>query len=149
MDFNELIADFAERHSVEDLTVTDNAAALDIDGITVLLVSNGELLTISAEVGEPPAEGAAAFANLLLEANMQSDFFFAKAVGTDNYIIVRRIALVSIDSASFDSALEALVNHAETWRRLLADFRPAAKAAAELAGTEEKPSLGSSGFMQV
>ena len=45
MDFNELIADFAVRHGVEDLTVTDNAAALDIDGITVLLVSNGEVLT--------------------------------------------------------------------------------------------------------
>ena len=66
MDFNELIDDFAKRHNVEDLTVTDNAAALDIDGITVLLVSNGELLTISAELGEPPVEGTAVFTNLLL-----------------------------------------------------------------------------------
>jgi hypothetical protein len=148
MDFNELIADFATRHNVDDLTVVDDAAALDIDGITVLLVSNGDLLTISAEVGEPPVEGAAAFANLLLEANMQSDFFFAKAAGTDNYIIVRRIALVSIDAASFDLAIEALVNQAETWRRLLADFRPAAKAAADRAESES-PSFGSSEFMQV
>ena len=148
MDFNELIADFATRHNVDDLTVVDDAAALDIDGITVLLVSNGDLLTISAEVGEPPVEGAAAFANLLLEANMQSDFFFAKASGTDNYIIVRRIALVSIDATSFDLAIEALVNHAETWRRLLADFRPVAKAAAERAESES-PSFGSTGFMQV
>ena len=148
MDFNELIADFATRHNVDDLTVVDDAAALDIDGITVLLVSNGDLLTISAEVGEPPVEGAAAFANLLLEANMQSDFFFAKASGTDNYIIVRRIALVSIDATSFDLAIEALVNQAETWRRLLADFRPAAKAAADRAESES-PSFGSSEFMQV
>ena len=149
MDFNELIDDFAKRHNVEDLTVTDNAAALDIDGITVLLVSNGELLTISAEVGEPPVEGTAAFANLLLEANMQSDFFFAKAIGSDNYIIVRRIPLVTLDSISFDSALEAIVNHAETWRRLLADFRPAAKAAAEFTNSKEGQSFGSGGFMQV
>ena len=148
MDFNELIADFAVRHGVEDLTVTDNAAALDIDGITVLLVSNGEVLTVSAEVGEPPVEGAGAFANLLLEANTQSDFFFAKATGADNYIIVRRIALVSLDAASFDHVLEAIVNYAETWRRLLADFRPAAKAAAERAESEN-PSFGSAGFMQV
>ena len=148
MDFNELIADFATRHNVDDLTVVDDAAALDIDGITVLLVSNGDLMTVSAEVGEPPVEGAAAFANLLLEANMQSDFFFAKAAGTDNYIIVRRIALVSIDAASFDLAIEALVNQAETWRRLLADFRPAAKAAADRAESES-PSFGSSEFMQV
>ena len=148
MDFNELIADFATRHNVDDLTVVDDAAALDIDGITVLLVSNGDLMTVSAEVGEPPVEGAAAFANLLLEANMQSDFFFAKANGTDNYIIVRRIALVSLDAASFDQTLEALVNQVETWRRLLADFRPAAKAAAHLAESEG-PSFGSSEFMQV
>jgi len=148
MDFNELVADFAARHGVADLTVIDNAAALDIDGITVLLVSNGELLTVSAEVGEPPVEGAATFANLLLEANMQSDFFFAKATGTENYIVVRRIALVSLDATSFDLALEALVNHAETWRRLLTDFRPAAKAAAERAESES-PSFGSTGFMQV
>lgn len=148
MEFNELIADFATRHNVENLTAIDNAAALDIDGITVLLVSNGDILTISAEVGEPPAEGAAVFANLLLEANMQSDFFFAKANGTDNYIAVRRIALNSLDDNAFDLALEALVNHAETWRRLLADFRPAAKAAAE---REEaaSPSFGTNGFMQV
>jgi len=148
MEFNELIADFATRHNVANLTAIDNAAALDIDGITVLLVSNGDILTISAEVGEPPAEGAAAFANLLLEANMQSDFFFAKANGTDNYIVVRRIALNSLDDDAFDLALEALVNHAETWRRLLADFRPAAKAAAE---REEaaSPSFGTNGFMQV
>ena len=148
MDFNELIADFATRHGVEDLTVTDNAAALDIDGITVLLVSNGEVLTVSAEVGEPPVEGTGAFANLLLEANMQSDFFFAKATGADNYIIVRRIALVSLDATSVDHVLEAIVNYAETWRRLLADFRPAAKAAAERAESEN-PSFGSAGFMQV
>ena len=147
MDFNELIADFAERHGVKDLTVIDNAAALDIDGITVLLVSNGEQLTISAEVGEPPVEGAAVFANLLLEANMQSDFFFAKAAGADNYIIVRRIALVSLDAASLDHILEAIVNYDETWRRLLADFRPAANAA-EIAESES-PSLDSAGFMQV
>jgi len=148
MDFNELIANFATRHGVEDLTAIDNAAALDIDGITVLFVSNGELLTISAEVGEPPAEGAGAFANLLLEANMQSDCFFAKATGTDNYIIVRRSALVLLDDDSFDLAIETIVNHAETWRKLLADFRPVAKEAAKHAGSGN-PSFGSSGFMQV
>ncbi len=148
MEFNELIADFATRHNVENLTAIDNAAALDIDGITVLLVSNGDILTISAEVGEPPAEGAAVFANLLLEANMQSDFFFAKANGTDNYIAVRRIALNSLDDDAFDLALEALVNHAETWRRLLADYRPVAEAAAE-ADAAEAPSFGAGGFVQV
>ena len=148
MEFDQLIADFAKRHKVENLVAVDGAAGLDIDGIIVLLVSNGETLTVSAEIGEPPAEGAAAFANLLLEANMQSDFCFAKAAGTNNYIIVRRTALVSLDATALDQILEAIVNYAETWRKLLEDFRPAAKAAAEIAGSESV-SFGSTGFMQV
>ena len=149
MEFNELIDDFATRHGVADLTATDNAAALDIDGIIVLLVSNGETLTVSAEIGEPPAEGAAAFANLLLEANMQSDFFFAKAseTGMGGYFIVRRLTLNLLDATAFDQVLEALVNQAETWHRLLADFRPVAKAAAEK--SMSAPSFGEGGFMKV
>ena len=42
---------------------------------------------------------------------------------------------------------EKLVNLAETWRRLLADFRPVAKAAAE--STEGVPQFGANGFVQV
>lgn len=40
-----------------------------------------------------------------------------------------------------------LVNLSETWRRLLADFRPVAKAAAER--TEGAPQFGTNGFVQV
>ncbi len=60
---------------------------------------------------------------------------------------MRRLALPTLDDDAFDAALEALVNQAETWRRLLADFRPAAKAAAEEAAQE--PSFGAGGFVQV
>ena len=60
---------------------------------------------------------------------------------------MRRLALPALDGEAFDAALEALVNQAETWRRLLADFRPAAKAAAEAAA--ESPSFGAGGFLSV
>ena len=60
---------------------------------------------------------------------------------------MRRLALPALDGEAFDAALEALVNQAETWRRLLADFRPVAKAAAER--VEELPQFGASGFVQV
>ena len=40
-----------------------------------------------------------------------------------------------------------LVNLSETWRRLLADFRPVAKAAAER--TAGAPQFGANGFVQV
>ncbi|MBR2839559.1 MAG: type III secretion system chaperone [Kiritimatiellae bacterium] len=148
MEFNDLIADFATRHNVSDLVAIDGAAALDIDGIIVTIVAREDVLNFSAEIGEPPAEGAGVFANLLLEANMQSGAFFAKVPDPGQYIAVRRLQLSQVDDDAFDAALEVFVNQVETWRRLLADFRPVAAAAAESAATES-PSLGSAGFMQV
>ena len=147
MDFTQLIADFAERHSIANLAAEDNAAALEVDGIVITLVAVGDTLSISAGIGEPPSEGRAEFAELMLEANRQSEAFFAKGQENGAYILVRRFQLPALDSESFDAALEALVNLAETWRRLLADFRPAAKAAAERA--EESPQFGANGFVQV
>ena len=147
MDFQQLIADFAKRHGIANLAAEDNAAALDIDGIVVTLVLVGDALLVSAEIGEPPIEGRADFAELMLEANLQSEAFFAKESESGAYILVRRLSLLSLDAESFDAALESLVNLAETWRRLLADFRPVAKAAAER--TEELPQFGANGFVQV
>lgn len=147
MDFTELISDFAKRHGIADLAAEDNAAALDIDGIVVTIVAADDSISISANIGEPPVEGRADFADLLLEANMQSDAFFAKVPESGTYVAVRRLALQMLEPDAFDAALEALVNHAETWRRLLDDFRPAAKAAAEEA--LENPSFGVGGFVQV
>ena len=63
------------------------------------------------------------------------------------WMLVRRLQLPTLDAESFDAALEALVNLAETWRRLLADFRPVAKAAAER--TDGVPQFGANGFVQV
>jgi len=147
MEFQQLIADFAERHSIANLAAEDNAAALEVDGIVITLVAAGDALSISADIGEPPSEGRAEFAELLLEANMQSGAFFAKEPESGAYVLVRRLQLPALDAESFDAALEALVNLAETWRRLLADFRPVAKAAAER--TEESPQFGANGFVQV
>ena len=147
MDFSQLIAGFAERHGIANLAAEDNAAALDIDGIVVTMVGTGDVLSISADVGEPPAEGRAEFAERMLEANLQSDAFFAKAPEGGTYVLVRRLSLLTIDADTFDTALEALVNRAETWRRLLADFRPGAKAAGEQSA--EEPAFGVNGFVQV
>ena len=147
MDFAELVSDFADRHGIANLAAEDNAAALDIDGIVVTLVAAGDALSVSADIGEPPVDGRAEFAELLLEANLQSEAFFSKEHESGAYILVRRLSLPTLDAESFDAALEALVNLAETWRRLLADFRPVAKAAAEHGG--EVPHFGTSGFVQV
>ena len=148
MEFNELIADFATRHGVENLDIEDGATALDIDGIIVCILSKEGTLTFSADIGEPPVDGTATFADLLLEANLQSDAFFAKDGATGVYVIERHLALQSINGEAFDAAIEAFVNQVETWRQFLIDFRPAAKAAAEHAEAGS-PSFGSTGFIQV
>ena len=147
MDFPELISSFAERHGIADLATEDNAAAFDIDGIVVTLVAVGDVLSVSAEIGEPPTEGRADFAELMLEANLQSDAFFAKAPESGAYVLVRRLSFPMLEADAFDAALETFVNLAETWRRLFADFRPVAKAAAER--IEEEPQFGASDFVQV
>ena len=147
MDFHDLISDFSARYGVSDLVAEDNAAALDIDGIPITLVASDDTLSISAGIGEPPADGRAEFAELLLEASLQSEAFFAKEPEHGDYIMVRRLPLRLIDARLFDEALESLVNLAETWRRILSDFRPVAKAAAEQAG--EVPEFGAHGFVQV
>ena len=148
MDFSELISDFATRHGVEGLAAEDGAAAIDVDGIAVLLASaDGELLA-SAEIGEPPPDGAAAFADLLLEANLESDTVFAKSKESGRYVLTRRIALAGLDGEAFDASLESFVNRAEAWRRLLADYRPAAAAAAE-AAEDTAAAVGTGSFLQV
>ena len=147
MEFEKLILDFAERHGIANLAAEDNAAALEVDGIVVTLVSVGDALSVSAEIGEPPSEGRSEFAELMLEANLQSEAFFAKEPERGSYVLVRRLPLAMLDAGAFDAALEAHVNLAETWRRLLADFRPVAKAAAERTG--DAPQFGANGFFQV
>jgi hypothetical protein len=147
MDFQQLISNFADRHSIANLAVEDDTVALDIDGIVVTIIATGDALSVSAEIGEPPIEGKADFADLLLEANLQAEAFFAKSPENGVYILVRRLSLQTLDPESFDVALESFTNLAETWRRLLADFRPVAKAAAEK--VEESSGFGTNGFMQV
>lgn len=147
MEFEKLISDFAERHGIANLAAEDNAAALDVDGIVITLVSVGDALSVSAEIGEPPSEGRSEFADLMLEANLQSEAFFAKEPERGAYVLVRRLPLAMLDAGAFDAALEAHVNLAETWRRLLADFRPVAKTAASR--TNEAPQFGDNGFFQV
>jgi hypothetical protein len=147
MDFNELISDFASRHGVEGLAAEDGAAAIDVDGVASLLAAAGDMLRASAEIGEPPPDGAAAFADLLLEANLESEAVFAKSQETDRYVLTRRLPLAGLDGDAFDTSLEAFVNRTEAWRKLLADYRPAA-AAAE-AAADDAATVGIGSFMQV
>ncbi|MBR4674751.1 MAG: type III secretion system chaperone [Victivallales bacterium] len=147
MDFTELVSDFAKRHAVEGLAAVDGEANLDIDGIPIILVEVSGYLIATAEIGDPPPEGRAKFAENLLEANLESAMYFAKSRESGKYVLVHRIVLADMDSDSFDATLESLVNSAENWRNLLEDYRPAAAQSA--AQETEAPAFGTGGFMQV
>ena len=147
MDFKELISDFSTRHGLEDLAVEDNTASIDVDDITITFVTDGDVLSAVAEIGEPPVEGKANFADLLLAANFSANTIFAKMQESNTYVLIQRLPLAGLDGAAFDKALEALVNQAETWQNLLAEFRPAAEAAA--AAESENSSINMTGFLRV
>ena len=144
MEFNELIADFAARHNVAGLAAETGRISLDIDHVAVSIATGGDRVALSAEIGKPPARGRVEFADILLGSNLESDAFFAKTRETDTYVLVRYLPLANLDGESFDAALETLVNTAETWRRLLADFHPA-----EAGGDAADAVFSPSGFMQV
>ena len=148
MEFKELVETFAKRHGIADLVPEDDGISIDVDGIVVSVVSVGGEIAIAAEIGEPPLEGKAEFADAMLEASMESVAFFVKSAQTGKYMLMRRLGMLALDANAFDNAIESLVNTAEIWRKMLADFRPPGKTAAESAGTSA-PSFGSTGFMQV
>ena len=79
MEFKELIDSFAKRHGIADLAPEDDGVSLVIDGIVVAIVAVGGEIVLPAEIGEPPVEGRAEFADALLEANMESAAFLAKS----------------------------------------------------------------------
>ena len=148
MEFKDLVDSFAKRHGIADLAPEDDGMSLDIDGIVVAVVAVGGEVVLSAEIGEPPVEGREEFADAMLEASMTSAAFFAKSAQNGRYLLLRRLNLLALDDVAFDNAIESLVNTTEVWKKMLDDFRPAAKTAAE--GAEaESPSFGVSGFMQV
>ena len=147
MEFKELISDFSSRHGLEDLAVEDNTVAIDVDGISIMFVMDGDVLSTIAEIGEPPAEGKADFADLLLASNFSANTIFAKMQESNTYVLIQRLPLAGLDGAAFDKALEEFVNQAESWRNLLAEFRPAAEAAA--AAESENSSISMTGFLRV
>ncbi len=148
MEFKELIEDFAARHGIDGLTVENGVSALDIDGYIVTLVEDAGALVLNAEIGEPPVEGRAEFAEALLAANFGADVIFAKNDENSLYTLSRRLALAPLDGEALDAALEDFVNQTETWRKFLEDYRPVAESAAA-AKKDEEPSFGVGGFIQV
>lgn len=152
MRLKEMVDELGKRCGGE-FQVVDGVCTLGIDDMTISLQEIDELGVIStfAEIGEPPPQGL----EKLYEAMLAANHLFAGTAGSTISFDVeqRRFYLCRIDheplmdAEGFFAMLEKFVNTLETWRKLLADYRPDESAAAAAPPADEQPPLG--GFMQV
>lgn len=152
MTFDELIENFGKTCGVE-LSATDGAVALEIDGmaVTVQEVPERDALVVTGDVGEPPPEGLEALMTAMLEANYlflgTGGGALARNPETGRFHLCRLASLASLDDAGFAALMETFSNVLETWRKMLADYRPAVAADATAAADAGASPFGA--FMQV
>ena len=153
MEMKELLDGLASNLGLDSLAIVGGEAAIDIDGMPVLITEAQEdTLLVSGLVGEPPPEGCAEFGNLMLEAN--AGFFDAAACAlarnpeTGCYMLLKRLAKASLDPESFAKELAAFADTLAEWRESLESFRPAAAAAAEMKRSESAVHFSSDGFIE-
>ena len=153
MEMKELLDGLASNLGIDSLAIVGGEAAIDIDGMTVLITETQEdALLVSGLVGEPPPEGCEEFCNLMLEAN--AGFFDAAACAlarnpeTGCYMLLNRLAKASLDPESFAKELAAFADTLAEWRESLESFRPAAAAAAEMKRSESAVHFSPDGFIE-
>lgn len=151
MDFGELIEAFSKKVGVEGLVPDEEGVCcIAVDDMTVTVRAFPELdkILTYAEVGDAPVEGAETFYGTMLGANHMFQGTGGAALSQDpetkKLFLNRYDALGTMDPDAFSQMLEKFINVLETWRKLLADYRPAV---AEETGGGALPGLG--GFMQV
>lgn len=153
MDAKELIADIAKRIGLE--YDGGDTFSFEADGLVVAISSLPELdaVALTGDVGEPPPERLEGLYKTLLGAN---HFFGGTAGATisldpDNgrIALCRTLPLATLDGEKFYAEVERFVNTAETWAKVVSDYRGAAAEAPDEGVAEERPAFGAGGFMQV
>ena len=126
MTFGELIDVLGKRLGVE-IEDAGGAAALEIDGETVVLQDAGELLLVRAEVGEIPADGREG----ILASAMEANFLYQGTGGAtlavnpaDGMLHLQKYNWMErLDAESVLAAIGNMADTAAAWRRVLADYR--------------------------
>jgi hypothetical protein len=124
--FGELIDVLGKRLGVE-IEDAGGAAALEVDGETVILQDAGELLLVRAEVGEIPADGREG----ILASAMEANFLYQGTGGAtlavnpaDGRLHLQKYNWMErLDAESALAAIGNMANIAAAWRRVLADYR--------------------------
>ncbi len=154
MTCSEIIAGLKEKFGLRGLEAKNGSAALEIDGMPILLEDADRALNLTGIIGEEPPEGASAFANMLLEANIglmvKSSMAIARNQQSMRYMLVERLDSDGLDVDKFCSEFEIFITSLESWRKICEAFRPAALAATGHNAEEPSPlGIGSGGFMSV
>ncbi len=150
MEMKELLDGLASNLGIDSLAIIGGEAAIDIDGMPVLITeAEDDALLVSGLVGDPPPEGCAEFCNLMLEAN--AGFFdtapctLARNPESGCYMLLKRFPKASLDPESFAKELASFADTLADWRE---SFRPAAAAAAETKKDESAIRFSPDGFIE-
>jgi hypothetical protein len=152
MKFTRLVESLAEKLGIE-ITDEGGAAAVGIDGLTVLLhEADDDLLLLHADLGEIPAGGR----DMLAVAALQANFLYQGTGGATLALDPAGGGLglqkyTWLDRLDADAAFETLERFAATaafWRKTLSDF-VAAPGPAEEPATPPRADGGSGRFLQV
>ena len=153
MEFNELIKGLSEKLGL-GLSPQDDVYVLGIDDMQVTLQALNEvdLLSTYGEIGEPPPQGLEQLLTAMLSANHLFQGTAGATISRDpesgkfHLCHCETLSIMTVERLM--ESLEKFVNVLETWRKLVADYRPSDPAAGA-AYTEEPPPFGADGFMAV
>ena len=151
MEAKELMVDIANRINI----AYDGGEALSFEadglGVTINRLPELDSITLTGDIGEPPPERLEGLYKTLLGAN----HLFGGTAGatisldpdTDRIALCLALPLATLDGDKFYAEVERFVNTAETWAKVVADYRDAASAADE--SEAAPPAFSGNGFMQV
>ncbi len=130
MTFTELMEAFGKSIGAELPPLEDGSVMLEIDDMPVVIQEIAALnaVVMMAPIGTPPPENQEPLLTALLNAN---HLFLGTGGGTLSrdpesgmFCLCRILPLVAIEIDAFTAAMESFMNVMETWKKLIADYRP-------------------------
>ena len=153
MEAKELIADIAKRIGLE--YDGGDTFSFEADGLVVAISNLPDIdaVALTGDIGEPPPEHLEGLYKTLLGAN---HFFGGTAGATisldpDNgrIALCRALPLATLDGDKFYTEVERFVNTAETWAKVVSNYRDATTEAPGESDVDAAPAFSAGGFMQV
>ena len=153
MEFNALMQQFAAKFDISNLTIEDDAVALEIDEMAFGFINDPavDTLTIVVDLGQQSINANGALGAMMLKAN----FLFQATKGAtlfqnpenDAFGLQQMYRLLDLDVDKLSAEVEKLANMAEEWKAIIAGCSQAENAAEER--NAQDASISTGGFIQV